>query len=322
MRDLVSVIVPCFNYARYLDQCIDSVIRQSHQRWECIIVDDGSTDETADVCTRLAKMDSRVTFVRQNNRGLGAARNAGVRQANGEFVQLLDADDLLEPEKLKVQVAFLGAHPDTDVVLGEGAFFDDGFPRDIYPRTPDGIVAMTRRVLGEGTPILAALVEGNVGVVHAALVRSSVFQSVGLFDEILRAHEDWDFWFRCARKGHRFAYLSVEGDRALVRQHGSNMSRAKELMLRTAITVRERVHAELPNHLRAKNGERICDLKSALAIELVGAGKAREGWTLYGEALRSAHRKSKALLRPLLLVPGVGKAARLSRRVLSSFFPV
>src|SRR6266513_1317656 len=124
MSKVVSIIVPCFNYARYLKECMESLVKQSYQRWECIIVDDGSTDSTPEVCARLSRWESRVTFLRHNNRGLSAARNAGIRQARGEFVQLLDADDLLEPDKLKVQVEFLDAHPDIDIALGEAAFFE------------------------------------------------------------------------------------------------------------------------------------------------------------------------------------------------------
>ena len=107
MSSLVSVVVPCFNYGRFLDECITSLAQQSHKAWECIIVDDGSTDDTPEVCARLARSDPRIRFFRQHNGGLSAARNAGIRQARGVMIQMLDADDCLQPRKIGNQAAFL-----------------------------------------------------------------------------------------------------------------------------------------------------------------------------------------------------------------------
>ena len=318
MQGLVTVVIPCFNYARYLEQCVRSVVQQSHQRWECIIVDDGSTDDTPQVCARLAATDSRITFVRQTNRGLSAARNTGIRRARGDFVQLLDADDILEADKLKVQVEFLKTHPDTDIVLGEAAFFDANAPTHLRPRRRDGGIGTTRKVNGNGPAVLSALVSENICVVHAALLRRTVFDAVGLFDEALHAHEDWDFWLRCAVQGQRFSYVATGADRALVREHGTNMSWRRSLMFRTAISVRERVHLQLPDGLRMENARCVVELKSCLGVELLRAGEWRAGWKLYAEASRSAQRSPKTRLRLILLLPGAREAARLSRKMFSS----
>jgi hypothetical protein len=173
-------------------------------------------------------------------------------------------------------------------------------------------------VNGNGPAVLSALVSENICVVHAALLRRTVFDAVGLFDEGLHAHEDWDFWLRCAVQGQRFSYVSMGADRALVREHGTNMSWGRSLMYRTAISVRERVHLQLPDGLRMENARCVVELKSCLGIELLRAGEWRAGWKLYAEASRSAHRSPKTLLRLVLLVPGAREAARLSRKMFSS----
>ena len=178
VRGLVTVIVPCFNYARYLRQCVESLSRQSYTQWECIIVDDGSTDDTSAVCAELGGSESRIRTIRQTNAGLSAARNAGIRRASGEFVQFLDADDLLQSEKLATHVGYLRAHAGVDIVAGNAAYVNeraDGRPR----------VWSSRPVEGDGAAALQALVYGNPLMVNSPLLRRQVFDLVGMFNENL-----------------------------------------------------------------------------------------------------------------------------------------
>jgi glycosyltransferase involved in cell wall biosynthesis len=313
---LVTVIVPCFNYGRYLEQCVGSLVGQSHAEWECIIVDDGSTDDTAKISARLAAEDPRVSLVRQENRGPNAARNVGIQRARGDLVQFLDADDILEPDKLKVQVRHLAAHDDIDIVLGDAAFFEDAASLRLgLRRWGGGIGGAPRRIEGNSEAVLEAFVSENICVIHAALLRRRVFARAGLLDETLRGHEDWEFWLRCALIGCRFSFVAAGNDRALVREHPTNTSGQSELMLRTAITVRERFDRHLPPAMKALNCGRLLDLKSRLGIELVRLGRTREGWALYKEALRTAPRRGRMLLRAILLVPGAAALLRLLRNL-------
>lgn len=298
VQGLVTVIIPCFNYGRYLRQCVESLLRQSYRQWECIIVDDGSTDDTPAICAELANTEPRVHIFRQANAGLSAARNAGIRRAAGEFVQFLDADDLLQSEKLAAHAGYLRGHPAVDIVAGDAAFVDEsaeGSPRAWTPR----------RVEGEGAAALHTLVYENSLMVHCPLVRRRVFESVGMFDENLRGHEDWEFWLRCALRGLRFAYFSAgENGLALVRQHGRNMSTARKMMFDTAIAVREMLQSTLPPDLRDLNAERLSILKWRCGLELMRTGEFCKGWALYTSGLRSTRQKAAALLRLLLLIPG------------------
>src|SRR6185295_252898 len=94
---LATIIIPAYNYGHFIAQSIESVQAQTYSNWECIIVDDGSTDDTANVVRKFTEQDERVKFFKQRNQGLAAARNTGIANSSGEYVQFLDADDLIEP---------------------------------------------------------------------------------------------------------------------------------------------------------------------------------------------------------------------------------
>ncbi|MDW8146902.1 MAG: glycosyltransferase family A protein [Roseiflexaceae bacterium] len=114
----VSVVIPCYNQARFLPEAVASVVAQTFTDWEIIIVDDGSPDDTAAVAQRLiaAYPDRRIRLIRQENRGLAEARNAGIRVARAPYILPLDADDMIEPEMLALTVAALDTHPDVGFV--------------------------------------------------------------------------------------------------------------------------------------------------------------------------------------------------------------
>ena len=107
IEGLVSIITPCYNGGRYLSETIESVLAQSYPHWEMLIIDDGSTDDSAAIAVRYAAMDSRIIAMRQPNRGSASARNKGMRCAQGQYIALLDADDLWTLDFLEKQIAFL-----------------------------------------------------------------------------------------------------------------------------------------------------------------------------------------------------------------------
>ena len=114
-HSLVSVIVPVYNVEKYLQRCIDSIVNQSYKNLEIIIVDDGSTDSSGKLCDEISKTDKRIKVIHQQNQGLGAARNSGLKIATGEFISFIDSDDWVEPEMIAAMVRF--AHQESlDVV--------------------------------------------------------------------------------------------------------------------------------------------------------------------------------------------------------------
>jgi glycosyltransferase involved in cell wall biosynthesis len=214
----VSVIIPAYNYARFLPGAIQSVLDQTFRDFELIVVDDGSTDDTADVVSPYARRHG-VIYIRQENRGLSAARNTGIRHAGGELVAFLDPDDLWLPEKLQRQVALMDANADVglsycmvDFIDGEG----QRLPELSWPH-PEGATYKDLLYLNWVT-----------GSGSSVMVRRSVFDGAGLFDESLRGLEDMDMWLRILRH-HKSGH--VDEVLARIRRHVKSMQAGKMIDL-------------------------------------------------------------------------------------------
>lgn len=228
----VSVVIPCFNSARTVAEAIESALAQTHDSVEVVVVDDGSTDESAEVC---ATYVGRIKLVRQPNRGLSAARNAGIEAATGDYITLLDADDILLPECLERRVAILAT--DERVGLVAGWFREIDAEGNPIERTPE-----LRRVWQE-EPFRQA-VRRNWGPPVGWTFRRDAYFRVGGFDPLLRSCEDWDFVIRVASR-YRIGYDSQPS--VLYRKSQGQMSSHHHTMLDAA----ERVHQK--NRAWARN---------------------------------------------------------------------
>jgi glycosyltransferase involved in cell wall biosynthesis len=213
----VSVIIPTYNRAQLLVSAIESVLAQSVQDFEIIVCDDGSTDETAALVKQLGeKSGGKIRYLALPHRGQPAAtRNAGLATASGEFIALLDSDDLYLPHKLSLQLPAFEANPQVGVVYSNGHFFVDqpdkptGFVQDGLP-TPSGMV-------------FDDLLRGNFLSTPVVLIRRSVLQQVGGYNEDphLLLSEDHELWLRLAIHSEM---LYVPGDVAAIRHHDQNIS--------------------------------------------------------------------------------------------------
>jgi glycosyltransferase involved in cell wall biosynthesis len=211
---LVSVVIPCYRQARYLPEALESVFAQTHPHTEAVVVNDGSDDDTASVAARYG---DRIRYVYKANGGLSSARNAGLAAAQGEWVQFLDADDQLGPDKIDSQ---LGAAESTADILYSGyECFSDLRPGERW--------TYSTVELGVGDPFVALVGEWERGLsipIHSLLFRRGLFERLGGFDPSLPNHEDWDWHLRCAAAGARFHYVPGRG--ALYRVSGNSMSTA------------------------------------------------------------------------------------------------
>jgi len=187
---LVSVIIPSYNYAEYLSTTLNSVFAQRLEDIQVILVDDGSTDATVDV---LEPYRDRIDYIYQENAGLSAARNTGISNSKGEFILFLDADDVLGPDAIASQVAYLERNPAAFVAVCENRFFRATDPNG-EPK-PFGSWALYQKNLG------VHLCYFNIAPPHAFLFRRQAIIKTGWFDRQLTACEDYDFWLRAAVQG-------------------------------------------------------------------------------------------------------------------------
>lgn len=222
----VSVVVPAYNAAPYIGEAITSVLCQTEPDLECIVVDDGSTDDTVAVVK--AFTDPRIRLIRQPNQGLAGARNVAIRAALGEFVALLDADDRWEPTFLTATLETMRTRPEAGATYCGFAYMDGR-------GHPTGVV---RHRIVPPDAVHRELLLGNWMSACAVVVRRAWYAKAGGFDTDLRACEDTDMWLRLSKLGCRF----VGTDAVLVwyRRTGTSMSDDPDRMAKARLRVLEK----------------------------------------------------------------------------------
>jgi len=210
MNELVSVVIPTYNYAHFLCNAVDSVLAQTYRNIEIIVVDDGSSDNTSEIAKGYG---ARINYIYQANRGLSAARNAGIRVAGGEFIAFLDADDMWMPDKIMKQVQVLKDHGAVGAV-GSNLYQVDENLRDLA-------VVKNKNYAPEkfSRELLFFNIVGGGG--SSILLRKECFRVAGLFDEELRAAEDWDMWLRISKK---FSIRNIDEPLVKIRLGSYSMS--------------------------------------------------------------------------------------------------
>jgi glycosyltransferase involved in cell wall biosynthesis len=205
----VSAIITTYNYARFLPDAIESVLAQSARQLEIVVVDDGSTDDTAAVVQRYA--DRGVRYVQRPHGGAGKARNAGLQVTSAPLIAFLDADDAWLPDRVAVGMAHLDRHPELALAAA------DAFACDEQMR-PTAVVPAAKRPTGRMLDQL--LVDNVVLNPSSVLVRRSAIEAAGGFSEIPFG-EDWDTWIEIAK---RFPIGFIDRPLALVRRHSGSVS--------------------------------------------------------------------------------------------------
>ncbi len=201
----VSIIIPAYNAGRYLAQTLDSVMDQTFHDWECIVVNDGSKDDTAGIAAMYCGRDARFRLMERENGGIAAARNTAVAAAKGEFLLPLDADDLIAPSYIEKAVAVFDARPDVRLVYCRARFFgavekEWPLPEYSYDR----------------------LVHTNC-IFCTSLFRRADAEAAGLYDESFRnGYEDWDFLLRFLKKDS--VTVRIDEELFFYRQHAGTSS--------------------------------------------------------------------------------------------------
>jgi len=191
----ISVVIPTYNYGHFLRDAIDSALAQTHPAFEIIVVDDGSTDNTPEI---LAGYGDRIRVISQQNKGVGAARNAGIAASHGDYIAFLDSDDIMKPRKLECDIARFASDPELGLVHCGVEWFDNaGKTLSIRLTGLEGWVA----------PVLLGLDQEVISAPGSGIaVPKRVAEEIGGFDPRLQPSEDWDFCYRVAVR-YRFGFV-------------------------------------------------------------------------------------------------------------------
>ena len=223
-KPTVSVIIPTYNCEAYIAETLNSVLNQTFQGLELIVVDDGSTDRTREI---VASYSAPVRLISQTNSGVCAARNFGIREAKGQYICLMDHDDYWFPEKLALQVEEMSRDPETGLVYSTFIWWfpsaEGVFPNPDSFESASGSTGIDDEFSGW---IYHLLLLDCWVLTSSALIRAEVFEKCGAFDESLPYSEDWDLWLRISQE---YPFTKLKKPLTLYRQHpqqGNRMARS------------------------------------------------------------------------------------------------
>lgn len=183
-NNLVSIIVPCYNQAQYLPETLQSVLNQTYMNWECIIINDGSPDNTEEVALEWTRKNSKFKYLKKENGGLADARNYGIKASSGEYILPLDSDDLIATTYIEKAVKILDKHIEIGIVYCDASFF--GYRTGPW-KTPKHSI---NRILFFNTIFCSALFR-----------RKDYDATNGYNTNMIYGYEDWDFWISLAELG-------------------------------------------------------------------------------------------------------------------------
>lgn len=271
----VSVIIPIYKGAAFIALSIESVLAQSHLDLDLIIVNDGSPDNSVAVIQPYFA-DPRVKYIEQQNAGVAAARNTGIRAATGDYIALVDQDDLWLTDKLARQVEYLDEHPEIALVHSKIHFIDE-----VGERIPDPEWAWVAPTFGQ---VLPELVKRNSICTCTVLMRKRALEQAGLFRQELAPADDWDLWLRVAAR-HPIGF--VDAVTACYRVHQGNESRNLLKMQEAEIRVVETFIREHPGAVgNAITRAKLCALYNEAAHLLERSGLHTEARSYWLRAMR------------------------------------
>lgn len=265
-NNLVSIIVPCFNQGHFLDETLSSVYEQSHGNWECLIVNDGSTDITEAIALNWSKKDARFVYLKKENGGLSSARNHGLDKAKGDYIQFLDSDDLLHKDKLAESLALVKG------VENEIAITNF----DTFKKKPTELSGayceLGMHVFSYDKIFLDWDFEFTIPI-HCALFSSNLFNGLR-FSEQLKAKEDWLMWVMVFQKKPSVSF--IDRPYALYRRSGNSMSDNTVLMNQNTLLAHNMIYdilspsdqARFFNKILTRLTEQVLQFKNSKSIRI------------------------------------------------------
>lgn len=293
---MVSILLTCYNHMRFLPDAYRSVLEQTYGDFELLAIDDGSKDGTREWLSQHSDPRLRLVFNRENL-GTYASLNVGIAAARGDFVAILNDDDLWAPDKLATQVSAFETNPRLGLVHTGGWFIDEngnrhsdsapmGFP---YPDLHDG-------------DVLLDLVERNQVITSSVLLRREVFDKCGLFDPAYYGCGDWHMWLRIAAS---FQVAQIREPMTFYRVHDENAAWNSQKMLEDDVRVREWLSAWSPFVERPDSKPALAHNWACLGTEYTRLGDRSKGRQAYSNSIRQLPTRLKSYARwAMTFLPG------------------
>lgn len=265
-NSLVSVITPAYNAQRYIKRAIESVLNQTYKNLEVIVIDDGSTDRTAEIIK--SYNDPRIIYLYQENQGQGPARNYGIRKSKGEYITLLDADDVYLPEKIEKQVQFMQTYPEYKAVYCNALHFYSDNPYKFFKKKYDC-------PCGDIFPDLlrTSLINPNTIMFHR-----EVLEKVGGFNEKRYYPEDWDMWLRIARACFRFGYIDEDLVKVEIREDSNTTMDIQWILKENALEMFHNIFSQMTKEEKSfyRTDKILKKMRFKLAIAYLIAERKRD----------------------------------------------
>ncbi|MFH1867217.1 MAG: glycosyltransferase [Patescibacteria group bacterium] len=279
---LVSVIMPAYNVGSLISQTLESVNKQTFQNFEIIVVDDGSTDGLANYL----EVNDKLKLIKQEHQGVIKARNLALVEARGVYIQFLDADDLLSPEKLARQLEFLESRPEFDLVYSDVLHFDS-----------DPASGKRHYQYSYQGSALSYILNLQYPAIHAALFRNKALARAGKFNEQSGGAEDWDMWLRLAFTNAQFGYLPGDFSYCRLTSRAGRRSDNMVDVFKSSVRVFTKYNQRLSPLMRKKYHTKgiYCFLLLRLVVVKIAAGDVSWRKDL-NQTLRLAHANGRYLI--------------------------
>jgi len=267
-QPLVSIIIPTYNTARYLEEAVNSALGQTYKNKEIIVVDDGSTDNTREILDVYIRKGV-IKYIYQKNKGLAGARNTGIMSARGEYVALLDADDLFKLDKVEKQLRYLNNCPDCDFCYCDVLLFQDNRPNKFFRYDYKYY---------SGSIFKYLLRQNFINPSTLFFHRKNIIDKFGLFNESLRRVEDLEYYLRVSLAGAKFCFLDEPLFLSRVRKNG-NLQSDQAFVQETTLNVLKNIGERLTFSEREIYGldEAINSRKVKLSLAYLASGNRRLG---------------------------------------------
>ncbi len=272
-RSLVSILMPCYNAERYIREAIDSALSQTHKNFELIIIDAESTDGSVGIIE--SYKDPRIRLIRHKYEPILATRNSLFKEARGDFLTFLDSDDIYLPDKIREEVKFLRENEDYAGVYCDLRYFFDGEPNKLYKH----------RYTFYSGDIFTELLDKLFITNTTFMMRRTVLDKVGYYNEALGMVEDWDYFLRMAYGGHKIGFLPIDLVRYRLRWDNHTRFSNQVPHQKSTVKIFENLKKQMTREDAKKyNIDHFIDKrKKRLVIVLLGQGEKKEAWATMRE---------------------------------------